>query len=793
MIVLLLLGCKKDDNPIEPLPNSDFILAENTVQADSNNFKSALITLDSNQVIFSGSNSLSQSLDVGEYLVSDYGEGIFRKILSKQILNNQIIFTTRQAALDEVVIKGKIEWDSEVNLENVEFSFSDENTKVNKTQENISVSFLGIGIGAGRDVNMDVTTSFEPPIVKCIILIDNGVKYIEASIKITNHTNITTTAVRRAFIQGQVTPDWATITFQPGIPIPGIPLIRILPKIKFGLGCNAAVEESMTNEINGTIELTGGIKYENGNWSLIKSITNSFNSGQLTRSSGELTGYLIAPRFGLYIAGAVGPFVDLQFYGKFRQGLENGTPYYGRYAGIKSTAGVEAKILSWSLSYSGVLFNFENELEKVYINNSAPNASFSIAPSTGNTSTNFSFDASHCNDQEDPTTSLMVRWDWEGDGIWDTQYSNSKMSTHIYNYPGTFNPKLQVKDTGGLIDEISLQLIVSNLGNINVTQPTSSTTWTQGQQDVTISWDTGNLGGNVKIELYNGTSLSQTISSSTANDGSYNLYDVLSTQATGTSYRVKVTSTTNTAKYDYSDYFTVSSTGGSSTIDGVVSDATSGNPIASATVKLIKNGSTISTKTTSSTGSYSFTSVVNGTYSVEASKTGYVTDSKPVVTSGNQNYNINFSLSPNSQNIDYRVVLTWGIAPVDLDAHLIKGSYHIYFQSMGAQNSPPYTVLDVDDRSSYGPETITIYNQNSDYCKYFIHNFSGESDIKLSSAIVKVYSGTTLLGTYSVPSSGTGTYWYVFDITTSGSIVTKNIVQSTPPTGASEFNPSIKK
>lgn len=53
-------------------------------------------------------------------------------------------------------------------------------------------------------------------------------------------------------------------------------------------------------------------------------------------------------------------------------------------------------------------------------NNTAPIASFVIFPDSGNTSTIFHFDASSCNDNEDPVSSLHVRWDWENDGAWDT-------------------------------------------------------------------------------------------------------------------------------------------------------------------------------------------------------------------------------------------------------------------------------------------------------------------------------------------------------------------------------------
>lgn len=58
--------------------------------------------------------------------------------------------------------------------------------------------------------------------------------------------------------------------------------------------------------------------------------------------------------------------------------------------------------------------------------NTAPTATFIISPSIGNLSTIFSFDASACTDEQDDASTLEVRWDWNGDGTWDTDYSTEK-------------------------------------------------------------------------------------------------------------------------------------------------------------------------------------------------------------------------------------------------------------------------------------------------------------------------------------------------------------------------------
>jgi uncharacterized protein (TIGR02145 family) len=82
----------------------------------------------------------------------------------------------------------------------------------------------------------------------------------------------------------------------------------------------------------------------------------------------------------------------------------------------------------------------------------APIASFTISPAGGTTETRFEFDASGCTDAETSPDDLEVRWDFDGDGNWDTDYDQSKTGICLYPAPGSYSVLLEVKDGGGLID-----------------------------------------------------------------------------------------------------------------------------------------------------------------------------------------------------------------------------------------------------------------------------------------------------------------------------------------------------
>ena len=92
--------------------------------------------------------------------------------------------------------------------------------------------------------------------------------------------------------------------------------------------------------------------------------------------------------------------------------------------------------------------------------NTAPSAEFTVDPVYGDTETIFTFNASLCSDMEDESSQLMVRWNWDNDSVWDTDYLESKTATHTFDYAYTHTILLEVKDSKGLCDTISKQLIV---------------------------------------------------------------------------------------------------------------------------------------------------------------------------------------------------------------------------------------------------------------------------------------------------------------------------------------------
>jgi len=88
--------------------------------------------------------------------------------------------------------------------------------------------------------------------------------------------------------------------------------------------------------------------------------------------------------------------------------------------------------------------------------------------------------------------------------------------------------------------------------SITVTSPNGGESWSAGSTR-RITWtSSGSIGSSVKIELMKGSTVVQTILSSTENDGSYSSWTI-SSGLTGTDYRIRISSTSYPAVADTSN------------------------------------------------------------------------------------------------------------------------------------------------------------------------------------------------------------------------------------------------
>ena len=124
-------------------------------------------------------------------------------------------------------------------------------------------------------------------------------------------------------------------------------------------------------------------------------------------------------------------------------------------------------------TYSDDLETSDAWLIKLKPDNLPPTPAFSITPSSGDFSTTFTFDASSSTDDKDNPSDLHVRWDFDNDGIYDTEFSNVKTATHKYSKGGLKTIKLEIKDSENFANHLIKSFYVNippNATIINISQ-----------------------------------------------------------------------------------------------------------------------------------------------------------------------------------------------------------------------------------------------------------------------------------------------------------------------------------
>jgi uncharacterized protein (TIGR02145 family) len=108
------------------------------------------------------------------------------------------------------------------------------------------------------------------------------------------------------------------------------------------------------------------------------------------------------------------------------------------------------------------LVNDTVQMIRVYHRNREPRASFGVSTYSGNVNTQFRFDCWSTRDLESAPSEMFYRWDFDGDGTWDTGFVNSVITMHQYGSPGTFRTRLEIQDPQGGRDTCSRMMYISH-------------------------------------------------------------------------------------------------------------------------------------------------------------------------------------------------------------------------------------------------------------------------------------------------------------------------------------------
>jgi hypothetical protein len=140
---------------------------------------------------------------------------------------------------------------------------------------------------------------------------------------------------------------------------------------------------------------------------------------------------------------------------------------------------------------------------QVVVVDGAPTAGFTIMPSSGfaeegdGLGTLFSFRPSGVGDTEDPVDHLELRWDFDGDGSWDTPWSKGRsLAYHAYPHGAEYDAILEVRDSSNQITSATHRVVVEGTRTLPMGMPTVRSFSVPGQAhlyEVTVPPDLVNV------------------------------------------------------------------------------------------------------------------------------------------------------------------------------------------------------------------------------------------------------------------------------------------------------------
>jgi len=144
------------------------------------------------------------------------------------------------------------------------------------------------------------------------------------------------------------------------------------------------------------------------------------------------------------------PFETKGYVSKITKLLENITPYLEAVSWANSYGPFYWDIVSAKSQYKYCVEQTVGILNECagFMTIIPPTASIIVSPSYPYVGDTVILNAS--GSMDDRTTMLQYRFDFDGDGQWDTSWSTSNNATYSYSTEGTYNTKVEVKDKDGL-------------------------------------------------------------------------------------------------------------------------------------------------------------------------------------------------------------------------------------------------------------------------------------------------------------------------------------------------------
>jgi uncharacterized protein (TIGR02145 family) len=466
-IVLLLIpnGCKKQDDPKEN--PTDPVVPETTKVIETQYWNDNIISIDSSDwtLTFKPEINNEYSLEVGDVLICTEGEGLLRKVSEVREEGNKLTVSTTDGTLVDALPTGRLNFNIDLteSFKDAEIIYLAKGVQFkelgNEKDDRISLVFslekelddhLTISGELSIEPSVSGTIAWHGRIPDTIIMQYN----IKEDLDILATVDIFSLELEKEITLAKVR--LPTITVYIGVPV------LITPVFKLKLGAGVEVNSEVTAGVHQELNFKTGFRYIKKNFNPFCEMSKDLSPIPPTLSNTLEAKAFVKPVIEMKIYEVLSPSLAMQLYALMEAEL-GASPWWTLYAGLSGEVGF--KIGKWGFDILDISADvFDNKIPIANANtpiNHKPEACFTVNPVINTVEHNFHFDASCCQDEEDSIEDLQVRWDWNDDGSWDTDYSTEKVIDHDFNTPGGYTIRLEVKDSEEATSETTKTVTVT--------------------------------------------------------------------------------------------------------------------------------------------------------------------------------------------------------------------------------------------------------------------------------------------------------------------------------------------
>lgn len=811
----LITACGGGGNS-NPVPPDDIIIPETTKVLKKSIVNQLESVTDGTQEIMIFRGGL-EGVHQGDIIVSGVTDkspyGFLRRVESMQILNDgSIKVVTSQAALDEAIEKGSFSLTTTLRQEDIQGALAlTPGTSIRVLREPMADSELGPKLDINVTLAEDPLTKLEGSISLTVKpTIKGKIEWFtlqsfeytqsvtfDAKLDLSTEAEIDLTDKKGKFAQIHFTP----ITVLVG-PVP----IVFTPKIDFVWKAGLDIESNFSTGLEYKKVWNAGLRYANANWEMVTpDPEGGFDWHEFEADVSAEFSASVGPELDFLLYGVIGPSLKAKLTGEIDCSICD-NPWMVAEVGFDIDCSVKVKALSKVMA--DIEYDIFNVTWPFWERHGTPLCTGSelvvniISPSSGdfmrgqvlNLHGKAEYGGNPIASQDmvwkDTTTGSII-----GTGTTlSVDTASWSLGNHEIELTGTY-------DFSSVSDSTSITLIENSLAGA-----------AEGKVVDAIN-GTPLLGALVTAQDKN-DGFRDISTVATNNDGIYNIslpsgdyrleYTLPGYQSTTQDVTVEPMQTVTTNMVLQIDL----AHSGEGVVGVHVISALTGEAVPGVAVELIEginvtSGDVVETCTTDANGHCLFENLYSGHYTAKCNKDGYL-DSYGIVTCIGHvsRENEDIVITPELGDGEIRTVLTWGETPSDLDSHTTGpdgsgGKFHMYYIYKDSGSGTPWpgiVNLDLDDVTSYGPETTTLHQLIPDEVyRFTVHDYTNKSStnstaLSNSGAVVKVFSTSGLIAKFNVPVGEEGTVWTVFELENGAIRMINNMSYESVPGNISSLN-----